>query len=462
MSAAIPRLRFLGACGTVTGSRYLVEAGNRLLVDCGLFQGERALRRRNWEPLPLDPVGLDAVVLTHAHLDHTGYLPVLVRDGFSGPALASAGTCALAALVLRDSGHIQAEDARYAQAHGISKHAEPRALYDEADADAAVRQLAPVTFAQACPVGDLRVVLRPAGHILGSATAQVEVGGRSVLFSGDLGRRRHPLLLPPAPRPGTDVVVVESTYGDRSHPPDETERLADVIRRTLARGGSVLVPAFALDRTEVVLAALHRLRVADRIPDVPVHVDSPMALAALRLYVAALRDGSPDVRPDLPPDVFGLDRVRLAATVDESIALNHPAEPSIIVSASGMASGGRVVHHLAALAGDPRNTVLLVGFQAPGTRGADLAAGIRQLKALGRYVDVRCQVEQLLGMSVHADADEIVAWLAGDPADRPPPPDVCYVVHGQPSAAKALAERLRAELGWLAVLPDDGEVVRLD
>lgn len=457
---AAPRLRFLGACGTVTGSRFLLEGEERLLVDCGLFQGERALRRRNWEPLAVDPASLDAVVLTHAHLDHTGYLPVLVREGFRGPALASTGTCALASIVLRDSGHLQTEDARYASEHGYSKHDPPRALYNEADADTAIRQLQPLSFRTPTRVGGAELELLPAGHILGSSTAVVRVANRSVLFTGDLGRPVHPLLRPPAPRAPTDVVVVESTYGDRRHPPDETDRLADVISRTVARGGSVLIPAFAVDRTEIVLHALHRLLVEQRIPDVPVFVDSPMALAALRVYVDALAASAEDLRTDLPEDPFGLASVRLAANVDESIALNHPAQPSIIVSASGMASGGRVVHHLAAMAGVSRNTVVLVGFQAPGTRGADLAAGAHQLKALGRYVPVRCRVEVFQGMSVHADADELVGWLAGGP--DLPAPDVCYVVHGERAASRALADRLRAELGWLAVVPVAGEHVRLD
>jgi metallo-beta-lactamase family protein len=460
VNATAPRLRFLGACGTVTGSRFLLEGEERLLIDCGLFQGDRTLRRRNWEPFPVDPAVLDAVVLTHAHLDHTGYLPVLVRQGFRGPAMATTGTCSLAALVLRDSGHLQAEDARYASERGYSKHDPPRALYDEADADAAIRLLQPVSFRTPTRVGAAELELRPAGHILGSSTALVRVAGRSVLITGDLGRPVHPLLRPPAPRPPADVVLVESTYGDRRHPPDETDRLADVISCTVARGGSVLIPAFAVDRTEVVLHALHRLRAERRIPDVPVFMDSPMAMAALRVYVDAVAAAAEDLRTHLPEDPFGLTTVRLAATVDESIALNHPSRPSIIVSASGMASGGRVVHHLAAMAGERRNTVVLVGFQASGTRGADLAAGARQLKALGRYLPVRCQVEVFRGMSVHADADELVGWLAGGPDLHAP--DICYVVHGEQAASRALADRLRTELGWLAVVPDDGELVRLD
>lgn len=459
---AVPRLSFLGACGTVTGSRFLLEGDQRILVDCGLFQGERALRRRNWAPLPVDASLLDAVVLTHAHLDHTGYLPVLVREGFAGPAVASHDTCALASLVLRDSAHLQVEDATYARVHRLSKHEPPRPLYDEADAEAATSVLRGVEVGGPTDIAGAELTLHPAGHILGSTTAEIRLGGRTILLTGDLGRPRHPLLLPPAPRPPADVVVVESTYGDRRHPPDETERFAATIRSTLLGGGSVLIPAFAVDRTEIVLHLLRTLREQGDIPAAPVYVDSPMALAALRIYSDALALGAADVRADLGPDPLGLAWVRVAATVAESTSLNTPAEPSIIVSASGMASGGRVVHHLASLAPDPRNCLVLVGFQAPGTRGAALADGERVIKALGRYVPVQARVEVFHGLSVHADTDDLVAWLAGPPGDAPSPPTACYVVHGQPAASAALATRLHDELGWLAVVPRDGELVRLD
>jgi metallo-beta-lactamase family protein len=459
---ATARLRFLGACGTVTGSRFLLESDQRILVDCGLFQGERSLRRRNWTPMGIDADLMDAVVLTHAHLDHTGYLPVLVREGFAGPAIASPDTCRLTSLVLRDSAHLQVEDAAYARAHHLSKHDPPRPLYDESDAEAAISVLRGVDVRVATDVAGAVVTLRPAGHILGSTTAEIRLGGRTVLLTGDLGRPHHPLLAPPAPRPAADVVVVESTYGDRRHPPDETDRLAATIRGTLAGGGSVLVPAFAVDRTEIVLRLLRVLRQKGAIPAAPDFVDSPMALAALRIYSDALAGGATDVRGDLGADPLGLGWVRLAATVEESMDLNSPAEPAIIVSASGMASGGRVVHHLAALAQDTRNTVVLVGFQAPGTRGAALADGERVIKALGRYVTVRARVEAFHGLSVHADADDLVAWLAGPAGAEPPPPSVCFVVHGQASASATLARRLHDELGWLAVVPDDGELVRLD
>ena len=455
-------LRFLGACGTVTGSRFLVEADHsRVLVDCGLFQGLRALRRRNWDDVPFDPARLDGAVLTHAHLDHSGYLPVLVREGFAGPVLASAATSELAGLVLRDSAHLQVEDAAYAAGHGFSKHHPPRPLYDDEDVQATLELLDPVDFGQARALPGAEVVLLPAGHILGSAMAQVTLGGRRLLFSGDLGRPSHPLLRPPQPRPAADVVVVESTYGDRRHPADEIDRLGAVVTRTLRRGGSVLIPAFAVDRTEIVLHALHRLRSAGAIPPAPIFVDSPMALAALQVYRAAIEARGPDVRADLEPDPFGLDDVVLAGSVEESMELNDPRQPSIVVSASGMASGGRVVHHLAHLAEDRHSCVVLVGFQAPGTRGHDLAHGATQFKALGRYVAVRCDVEVFEGMSVHADADELFAWLAG-PDGGPRAPEVCYVVHGEADAAEALAGRLRSELGWLAVVPADGEIVRVD
>lgn len=454
------RLRFLGACGTVTGSRFLVDGPDgRLLVDCGLFQGRRELRRRNWEPLPVDPHSIGAAVLTHAHLDHCGYLPVLARDGWGGPVLATAATCDLAALVLRDSAHLQEEDARYAAGHGLSKHDPPRPLYDEDDVSRTVRLLTPTAFGAPAPVPGGEVVLRPAGHILGSSVAELRLAESTVVFSGDLGRAVHPLLHPPAPRPGAEVVVVESTYGDRRHPPDETDRLGEVVTRTVRRGGSVLVPAFALDRTEVVLSALQRLRRAGGIPPVPVFVDSPMALAALDVYRRAITERADDLRPDLPPDPFGLDCVHLARTVEESIELNAPRQPCVIVSASGMASGGRVVHHLAQLAGDRRNTVVIVGFQAPGTRGSDLAQGATQVKALGSYVTIRCEVEVFEGMSVHADADDLLEWLRLGPPGAPPP-RACYVVHGERDAAEHLAGRVRSELGWVAVVPEDGEIVR--
>ena len=454
-------LSFLGAAGTVTGSKFLVDTQDcQVLVDAGLFQGLRALRRRNWEPFPLPASDVDAIVLTHAHLDHCGYLPALVDQGFSGPVVATQATADLAALVLRDSAKLQEEDARYAAKKGFSKHAAPRPLYDAADVARVLPLFTPVGFHERfSPVEGCQVTLQPAGHILGSSTVLLELGGRRVVFSGDLGRPGHPLLVAPPPPPACDAIVVESTYGDRGHQTEGLDQLAAIISRTVGRGGVVVIPAFAVDRTEVVLMALKRLTDEGRIPATPVFVDSPMALGALRIYRSALDRDSPDVRTDLGPDslVFDPGDLREAHTAQESMDLNDPGRPCVIVSASGMATGGRVVHHLRHLLPDPKNAVVLVGYQAVGTRGRDLAEGVPQLKMHGRYVPVRAEVAQVEGFSVHADGDEIIAWLAGIPE----PPQAAYVVHGEPRAAGALAGRIRDELGWLAVVPRDGERVLL-
>lgn len=459
---ATPVLSFHGAAGGVTGSRFLVECGtHRVLVDCGLFQGPRDWRRRNWEDFPVDPATIDAVVLTHAHLDHCGYLPALAKQGFAGPVFATEDTAELVPVVLRDSAHLQEEDAAYAREKGFSKHRPPMALYDTADAEVAVRLLRGVPYGRPVPPAPgFTVTFHPAGHILGSATVELGVGGRTVLFSGDLGRRNHPLFAPPAPPVPCDVLVVESTYGDRRHPPPNPDRLASAIRRTVARGGDVVIPAFAIDRTAVVLLELRRLRRTGQIPDVPVLVDSPMAMSALEIYRRALIEGGAGMRETIGGDdnPFDPGRLSLLHTVEESRAANEPSVPSVIVSASGMASGGRVVHHLAAALPDPRNTVVLVGFQAVGTRGRDLLDGARQLKMLGRYVPVRAEVVEVTDFSVHADADELMAWLHSEPAT----PDACYIVHGEPDSARALADRVRSELHWLAVVARDGERVRID
>ncbi len=460
-----PTLTFLGAAGTVTGSKFLLELDGgatptRVLVDAGLFQGLRELRRRNWEPFPVPPSSLDAVVLTHAHLDHCGYLPALARDGFTGPVWATDGTADLAELVLRDSAKLQEEDAAYAAGKGFSKHVPPKPLYDGADVERLLPLFSRVPFGASTEVaGGVHAVLQPAGHILGSSSVQLRLAGRSVLFSGDLGRPSHPLLAAPPPPPASDVVVVESTYGNRGHDPNGEAVLADAVRRTVQRGGTVLIPAFAVDRTEVVLMALRRLMTSGQIPHVPVFVDSPMALSGLAIYQEALRHHSVELRSDLgdPATVFDPGDLRRARTPAESMELNAPRTPCIVVSASGMATGGRVVHHLKHLLPDHRSTVLLVGYQAVGTRGRDLAEGATELKMHGRYVPVRAEVVAVPGFSVHADAAELLAWLRSMPGV----PEVAYVVHGEPEASWALAGRIRDELGWMSVTPRDGERVRL-
>lgn len=459
---ASPVLTFLGAAGTVTGSCFLLETGGaRLLVDAGLYQGPRELRRRNWEPLPVAPGSLDAVALTHAHLDHCGHLPRLVREGFAGPILCTQETAALATIVLRDSAHLLEEEARYANESGWSRHRPALPLYTSEDVERTLRLLAPTPYGiRQAVAGSIGVRLEPAGHILGSATVTVDLAGEVVTFSGDLGRNGHPLLKAPAPPPAAGTLVLESTYGDRVHPAPQPDVLAGAIRRTIGRGGTVLIPAFAVDRTELVLLELERLERSGQIPRVPIHVDSPMALAALGVYLRALEDGSDQLRPDRAEALQRLSSLDLHAVRDAATSqrLNVPDSPCIIVSASGMATGGRVVHHLAHQVGHARNCVVLTGYQAPGTRGRQLLDGARHVKVHGHYVPVRAEIVDVPDFSVHADADELVAWVASAAS----PPSTVYVVHGEPASAAALAARLEDELGICAVVPGLGERVRVD
>ncbi len=461
----VPSLQFLGGTGTVTGSKYLVRTdSSRVLVDCGLFQGLRALRTRNWDPLPFDAASIDAVVLTHAHVDHCGYLPRLVAAGYRGPIYATPTTGDLVRIVLPDCAHLQEEEAEYANRKGFSKHDPALPLYTKEDAERALSLLRPVPFHTDVGITpDIGIRLSRAGHILGAATVRLTLGrsGRSVGFSGDLGRGSHPFLVPPDPPPAVDTLLVESTYGDREHvDEDPSNRLAEVIERTVGRGGSVLIPAFAVDRTEVILHHLARLVAEGLVPrEIPVFVDSPMALAALRVYREAIARRDPDIRPDdAGADPFAVPRLTEVHDVEHSKALNRPSEPSIVISASGMATGGRVVHHLAHWLPDTRNTVLLVGYQADGTRGRVLIDGASELKMLGRYVRVRADVVTLPQFSVHADASELLAWLAA----ASPAPETVYVVHGEPTASRSLAAAIADSLDCTTVVPRYGERVRLD
>lgn len=454
-----PRLTFLGAAGSVTGSRFLVEAaGARVLVDAGLYQGQRELRLRNWEPFGVDPSTIGHVVLTHAHLDHCGYLPKLVREGFRGHVVCTTETAALAEVVLRDSAHLQEEDAAFANETGYSKHHPALPLYDTADVVRTLPLFHPVEYDEPVRLASrITARLLPAGHILGSATVHLAADGAEVHFSGDLGRPFHPLLLPPDDPPAVNTLIVESTYGDRAHPEPDDEVLADAIRRTIGRGGSVLIPAFAVDRTELVLMRLRHLREAGRIPHVPVYVDSPMALKTLEIYRrAAGRPGS-RMRPGVTADQLDPGDLHMVKDASGSERINSPAHPCVIVSASGMASGGRVVHHLRHQLPDSRNTVVLTGFQANGTRGQQLLDGARELKMHGRYVPVRAEVVQDGTFSVHADADEILGWISR--AERLP--RTVYVVHGEPGPSAHLAQRIARELDLCAVVPRLGERVLL-
>ncbi|MDE3085685.1 MAG: MBL fold metallo-hydrolase [Acidobacteriota bacterium] len=462
----LPILSFLGAAGTVTGSRFLLETeAGRVLVDCGLFQGLRELRQRNWAPFPVDPASIDAVILTHAHVDHCGYLPALARDGFSGPILATPTTAELARIVLMDAAHLQEEEAAYANARGFSKHRPALPLYTRDDAAASLDLFHPVEFGRTVEVSaGFHAELLPAGHIVGSASAVVTVDGedlRRIFFSGDVGRPDHPILRPPATPPPVDVVVVESTYGDRVHEPaaGALDRMAEAIAQTARHGGTVVIPSFAVDRTEVLLMALADLVRTGKVPRLPIYADSPMALAVLEVYRRAIAAGAPDIAlaggECDPFDPAG--ELHELRTPEESRSLNELGFPSIIISASGMATGGRVLHHLVRCLPDAHCTVILPGYQAEGTRGRQLSDGARTIKMLGRYVPVRARVVVVDAFSAHADAGELVDWLK--PGE---PPDTCYVVHGERAAADALAARLGDELDWQAVAPAQGERVRVD
>ena len=466
MSPSAPTLRFLGAVRTVTGSRFLVETLRaRVLVDCGLFQGLKELRLRNWEEFPVDARSLHAVVLTHAHLDHSGYLPALVRQGFAGPVFCTENSAALCKILLPDAGRIQEEDAAYANLEGFSKHEPALPLFTEEDAFAALRRLHPVAGDAAIEVAPgVTVAFHRAGHILGSTWLRIVVDGRdddALVVSGDLGRAIHPILQPPKPPLACGTLLVESTYGSRRHDEaDAVDRLADAIRRTAERGGAVLIPAFAVDRTEVLLLYLRQLTAAGRIPELPVYVDSPMALAALRVYERAVRDGDHEIRPELRGQVDPFDPGKLIEARDTaaSKAIHDAALPAVIVSASGMATGGRVLHHLARRLPDPRNTVVLAGYQAAGTRGSSLLEGAQSLKIHGRYVPVRAEVVDGGGFSVHADSEELLGWIGAAPS----PPRVTFVVHGEMLESLALQQAITTRLGWSAVVPKHGERVRLD
>ena len=451
-----PTIQFLGAAGTVTGSRYLVTwRGRRVLVDCGLFQGPKALRLRNWSPPPFEVGSLDAVAVTHAHVDHTGYLPLLVRLGFRGPIHATAATHDLCRLILPDAAHIQEVDAAHANRHGYSKHHPALPLYTVEDSERALGQFQPHAFDEPCDLGaGLRLLFRPAGHILGAAQVLLEAEEGRVTFSGDVGRPNDPVLWPPEAGLSSTVLVVESTYGDRSHPPGDTaDDLAAVVRRTAERGGAVLVPAFAVGRAHLLLYYLQRLKREGRIPDVPVYLDSPMATSAMDIYCTHMAQH----RLDEETCARTCEVARYVRTTEESKGLNALEGPRVIVSPSGMLAGGRVLHHLRNLAPDPRNTLAFVGYQAPGTRGGDLLAGARSVKVHGQRVQVRAEVVEMSGLSAHADADELLAWLRTFPA----PPAQTFVTHGEPEPARVFCARIERELGWRARVAADQESVPL-
>ena len=455
----MPKLTFLGAAGCVTGSKYLVEAaGKRLLIDCGIFQGSDELKERNWKPLPVDPKTIDYAVLTHAHLDHTGWLPCLVRDGYRGSIFANQATIELTTILLKDSAHLQEEDAARAQRKNWTRHANPRALYTSDQVEPVLKQLKLMPRSGGFDISpEFHVDSYDAGHILGSSSLVLSVNesGKktTILFSGDIGRYNQPILKDPTTPPASaDLLVCESTYGDREHAPgDAAELLAQVVNRVSKRGGCIVIPAFAIGRTQTFMYYLRQLEDQQRIPRLPVYIDSPMALSATDLYVRHKEDHDLEfVREDADGkgDPLSVHQFHLTRTADESKAINKVTTPCIIVSASGMASGGRVLHHLAQRLPDSRNAVILAGFQAEGTRGRALQEGAKTVSLFGAPVAVNAEIIELGQFSAHAGQSELLRWLTALPA----PPKRTFLTHGEPSAAQGLQAAIQQKFAWKAAV----------
>jgi metallo-beta-lactamase family protein len=458
----MPSLTFLGAAGTVTGSKHLLDFGDRrVLIDGGLFQGLKELRLRNWAPFPFNASKIDAIVLTHAHLDHCGYLPRLIAQGFRGRIFCTPGTRDLCTIVLPDSAHLQEEEARFANKRGYSKHKPALPLYTELDAARTLTQLQPVGYNRPVPVvPGVEVEFLNAGHLLGSAYARLRIGERTVLFGGDLGRFGRPVLPDPVPVDRADILLVESTYGDRLHEPDDDgERFAVLVNAAVKRGGKLIIPSFAIGRVEEVLYWLQRLEEQKRIPVLPVYVDSPMAAAALQFYKERVNELDPEINQNMRKVcLFCTARMKIVETPEQSKGVTASTDAAIVIAASGMATGGRVLHHLAAALPDPKNTVLFVGYQAAGTRGRTLTDGVKEVRIHGQTVPVAATIERIDSMSAHADAGEILRWLSGFSQA----PAMTYLVHGEPIPLQTLAARIQAELHWPVHIAQHLERVELN
>jgi metallo-beta-lactamase family protein len=459
-----PTLRFLGAAGTVTGSKFLLGLGDTsVLLDCGLYQGRKDLRLRNWAPLPFDVAKLDAVVVSHAHIDHSGHLPLLVRGGFKGPVYCTSGTADLLEVMLRDSARLHEEDAERANRYGYTKHHPALPLYTVEDAEAALRRVQTRRYGQEFAVANgVRGIFRRAGHILGAATVELIVGARPavhLVHSGDLGRTGRPILRDPESVESADFLLVESTYGDRAHPRDEVERLAAVVNETVKRDGALLVPSFAVGRAQELIWTLRQLEDSERIPSLPVFVDSPMAIEATEIYLRHPEDHDLDMRllMDQRRGPLCCRQYTLTHSAEQSKSLNRLTGPFIVIAGSGMATGGRILHHLKLRLPDPRTTVLLPGFQAAGTRGRALQEGAKTVRIHGEDVEVKARVETIDGFSAHADRDGILTWLRGFRR----PPRHTWVIHGEPPAASALAAAIQRDLRWPTSVAGDGESVDL-
>ena len=437
------KLTSFGGAGTVTGSRHMLEIdGLRLLIDCGLFQGGRALREKNWKPFPIDPRSIDAVILTHAHIDHSGYLPKFVREGFEGPIYCSSATADLCDILLKDSGHIAEKDAEYAQRKKYSRHKHPQPIYTVEDAENALKQIHPVPFNVEHNLrGDVTYKLRYAGHILGAATIEIKTGGKTIVFSGDLGRYDNPYMFDPAPVEEADYVIIESTYGDEIHPKiNPQDALGEIIERTVARGGTVVIPSFAVGRAQLLMYYIWKLKQEGRINSVPIFLDSPMAISAQGLLYQHMDDHRFDERVSMGSCTVAT----YTREVSASKALVDNPIPKVIISASGMLSGGRVLHHIKSYAPDPRNTILFAGYQAAGTRGDRILGGVKKMRMFGQDVQIKAEIDKLPALSAHADSQELLRWLGGFKT----PPKRTFIVHGDPEALTALSQKISSQLQW--------------
>lgn len=446
------KIKFLGAAGTVTGSKYLLKVRRKkFLVDCGLFQGAKELRQRNWRDFDVDPESISAIFVTHAHIDHTGYIPRLVKMGFAGPIYCSSGTYELAKILLPDSGHLQEEEANYANKKGYSKHKPALPLYTREDAEYCLKYFRPVDFHQAFKADrDVTVTFNRAGHILGASCLLVEAQGKRIAFSGDVGRFNDLIMHPPEPMFDADYLVIESTYGDREHIDEDLfKKMAHIINSTAENGGVIVIPSFAVGRAQHVLYMLHELKRANRIPDIVTFLDSPMAIDTTDLYSQYHNEHR--LSRDVCKAVFST--AIITRTSEESRAINDVPGPKIIISASGMAVGGRILHHLAQYISDAKNTVVIVGYQAEGTRGRALIDGATQIKIFGQYYEVGARIENLLGLSAHSDRNDLIRWLKNSPIDRPR----VFVTHGEPEASHSFAKMLRETFNWHVDVPEDGE-----
>ncbi|MCF7794706.1 MAG: MBL fold metallo-hydrolase [Candidatus Cloacimonetes bacterium] len=463
----MPKLTFLGATGTVTGSRFHLEIeGKNLLIDCGMFQGPKKIRLKNWEEFPVPPSLFDYVLLTHAHIDHSGYLPKFVREGFNGKIICTHATAELCKVMLKDSAHIQEEDAKWANKKGFSKHSPALPLYTTEDAEKAIKLFAPVHYGDHFKLTEnTRIKFHDSGHILGSALIDIKTKinneTRKILFSGDLGRPEIPVLNEPDQVYNVDYLILESTYGNRLHESSEPiEELVNVIKRSMDRGGSLTIPAFSVGRTQTLLFLLRLLEAEGKIPSYPIFVDSPMAIEALQIFENHIQDFDLFTRMQnmAGKDIFRPRNLHICRSKQDSMSINDHKSGCIIISASGMVTGGRIVHHLKQRLPDPKNTVLLIGYQAIGTRGRTIMEKKETVKIHGKEIPINAQIEMIDGFSGHADYNEMLAWLM--PFNKSP--RATFLVHGEENASEAMAEKIKQTYHWNVKIPQFGESFELE